>query len=149
MKFRYCALVLVFVCLIGCTKSDPRKAGLVPASGTITYNGLPLDNATIVFVPKDSSKQGAGALSGIDGKFALTTISDNDGAFPAEYSVYILKEESIHISDEELAELSRQGQTPPTPKSLIPIQYTNPAEPIINLTIPPTGNKNLLIELKD
>jgi hypothetical protein len=56
MKFRYCALVLVLVCLIGCKKSDPRKAGLVPAGGTITYNGSPLDNATIVFTPKDSSK---------------------------------------------------------------------------------------------
>jgi hypothetical protein len=137
------------VCLIGCTKSDPRKAGLVPASGTITYNGSPLDGAIIVFVPKDSSKQGAGALSGIDGKFTLTTISDNDGVFPVEYSVYILKEESIQISDEELAELSRQGKTPPIPKSLIPIKYTNSAEPIINITIPATGDKNLLIELKD
>jgi hypothetical protein len=149
MKFRYCALALVFVCLIGCTKSDPRKTGLVPASGTITYNGSPLGNATIVFTPKEANKQGAGALSGVDGKFILTTISDNDGAFPTEYSVYVLKEESIQISDEELMELSRQGKTLPTPKSLIPIQYTNPAEPIINITIPPTGDKNLLIELKD
>jgi hypothetical protein len=137
------------VCLIGCTKSNPHKTGLVPAGGTITYNGSPLGNATIVFVPKEANKQGAGALSGVDGKFTLTTISDNDGVFPVEYSVYVLKEESIQISDEELMELSRQGKTPPTPKSLIPIKYTNPAEPIINITIPATGDKNLLIELKD
>jgi hypothetical protein len=46
-------------------------------------------------------------------------------------------------------ELSRQGQMPPQPKSLIPTQYTDAANPIINLTIPPTGDKNILIELKD
>jgi hypothetical protein len=149
MKFRYCALVLVFVCLIGCTKNDPRKTGLVPASGTITYNGSPLGNATIVFVPKDSNKQGAGTLSSVDGKFTLTTVSENDGAFPIEYSVYVLKEETPQISDDELMKLSRQGKTLPESKSLIPIKYTNPAEPIINISIPTGGDKNLLIELKD
>jgi hypothetical protein len=149
MKFRYCVLVLVFVCLIGCAKSDPRKAGLVPVGGTITYNGSPLDNATIVFTPKDSSKQGAGGLSDASGKFKLTTISDQDGTYTGEYAVYVLKEEQIQISDEELLEYSRNGQTPPQPKSLIPTQYSNPAEPIINISIPTGGDKNLLIELKD
>ncbi|MDR1384098.1 MAG: hypothetical protein LBJ67_09670 [Planctomycetaceae bacterium] len=150
MKYQqYLIFVLVFACLIGCKKSDPRKVGLVPAEGTITYNGSPLDVATIVFMPKESNKQGAGALSGADGKFTLTTISDNDGAFPVEYSVYILKEEPLQISDEEIMEYSRQGKTPPKPKSLIPAKYMNPAKPILNFTIPATGDKNLLIELKD
>ncbi|MDR1053246.1 MAG: hypothetical protein LBL39_03635 [Planctomycetaceae bacterium] len=149
MKFRYCALVLVFVCLIGCTKSDPRKAGLVPVGGTITYNGSVLGNATVVFMPKDSNKQGAGGLSDASGKFKLTTISDQDGAYAGEYAVYVLKEEQIQISDEEMLEYSRNGQKPPQAKSLIPTKYTNPANPIINLTIPPTGDKNILIELKD
>ncbi|MDR1384027.1 MAG: carboxypeptidase-like regulatory domain-containing protein [Planctomycetaceae bacterium] len=150
MKYQqYLVLALIFVCLIGCKKIDPRKAGLVPAGGTITYNGSPLDGATIVFVPKESNKQGAGALSGADGTFTLTTISDNDGAFPVEYSVYVLKEEPLQISDEELMEYSRQGKTPPKPKSLIPIKYTNPTKPMLNFTIPVAGDKNLLIKLKD
>jgi hypothetical protein len=79
----------------------------------------------------------------------LTTISDQDGTYAGEYTVYVLKEEQIQISEEELLEYSRNGQTPPQPKSLIPIKYTNPAEPIINITIPTTGDKNLLLELKD
>jgi hypothetical protein len=142
-------LPFIFVCFIGCKETDSRKTGLVPASGTITYNGSPLDGATIVFMPKESNKQGAGAFSDTKGKFVLTTIGDNDGVFPGEYSVYVLKEETFQISDEELLQYSRQGKTPPKPKSLIPIKYTNPAEPIINLTIPTGGDKNLLIELKD
>ncbi|MDR1477835.1 MAG: hypothetical protein LBJ00_02725 [Planctomycetaceae bacterium] len=149
MKYQYIIFMLVFVCLIGCKKNDPRKIGLVPASGTITYNGSPLDGATIVFTPKDTSKQGAGALSSTNGKFVLTTISDNDGAFPVEYSVYVLKEESPQISDEELMEYARQGKTPPQPKNLLPVKYTNPDEPIINISIPATGDKNIIIELKD
>ncbi|MDR1491768.1 MAG: carboxypeptidase-like regulatory domain-containing protein [Planctomycetaceae bacterium] len=150
MKLQYVFLfLLIFACLIGCKKTDPRKAGLVSASGTITYNGSPLDGATIVFMPKESAKQGAGALSDASGKFALTTVSDNDGAYSGEYTVYILKEEPLQISDAEALEYSRQGKTPPKPKSLIPVKYTNPDQPLINFTIPAAGEKNLIIELKD
>jgi hypothetical protein len=151
MKYQYCLILfLIFTLLIGCKKTDTRKTGLVPAGGMITYNGLPLEGATIVLMPKSqTNQQGAGGLSGTDGKFRVTTISDNDGAFPGEYSVSVLKEESLQISDEELLEYSRQGKVPPKPKSLIPIQYSNPAKPLIFLTIPAAGDKNLVIELKD
>jgi hypothetical protein len=149
MKYQYCILSIVLACLIGCIQSDPRKAELVPAGGQITYNNSPLENATIVFMSMDSDKQGASALSDSSGKFTLTTISDKDGALAGEYSVYVLKEEFPNISDDELMELSRQGKTPPKPKSLIPVKYSDPGNPIININIPPTGDKNIQIELKD
>ncbi|MDR0608567.1 MAG: carboxypeptidase-like regulatory domain-containing protein [Planctomycetaceae bacterium] len=144
----FCLVLISTFLLVGCQKNDPRKKGLVPAGGTITYNGSPLAEATIVFTSK-TNQQGAGALSGTDGKFELTTISNKDGVLPGEYTVFVQKELFENLSDEELLEHNRQGKPSAKPKSLIPDKYTNPANPIINITIPETGNKNILIELKD
>ncbi|MDR1485659.1 MAG: carboxypeptidase-like regulatory domain-containing protein [Planctomycetaceae bacterium] len=133
----------------GCAKNDPLKEGLVPASGTITYNGLPLSEATIVFVSRNDNP-GAGALSDANGKFTLGTVGSKDGAFAGEYAVFVKKEFlDKQLTDEEYLEYSRQGKTPPAPKSLIPEKYTNPDATIITITIPEIGDKNILIELKD
>jgi hypothetical protein len=134
--------------LVGCQKSDPRKEGLVPAEGTITYNGSPLSEAIVMFVSK-ADKPGANALSGKNGKFELTTVSNKDGAFSGEYNVIIQKASFENLSDEEILELGRQGKEPPKPKSLIPEKYNDYNNPIINIIISETGNKNIVIELKD
>jgi hypothetical protein len=66
------------------------------------------------------NQQGAGALSGADGKFELTTFSSKDSVFPGEYTVFVQKEQFENLNDDELLEYSRQGKELPKPKGLIP-----------------------------
>ena len=59
------------------------------ASGTVTYKGEPVDHGDIVFSPIDAAK-GRAASAIIDkGSFALTTVSDRDGALPGQYRVTV------------------------------------------------------------
>jgi len=70
----------------GC--SDDGLGKRYPVSGTVTYNGKPVEKATISFVP--STGEGRGASGEItDGTYTLTTQSPGDGAFPGTYKVLI------------------------------------------------------------
>jgi len=63
-------------------------------SGTVTYNGQPVENGQISFVPVDQTKQRAanGFIQG--GRYSLTTVAPQDGALPGEYKVTITSKEA-------------------------------------------------------
>jgi hypothetical protein len=77
------ASVLAFV---GCGGDDLGKRYYV--SGTVKYKGAPVPKAVITFKPVKNEGRGAsGEVK--DGKYALTTASPNDGAFPGDYQVIV------------------------------------------------------------
>ncbi|MCA9132245.1 MAG: carboxypeptidase regulatory-like domain-containing protein [Planctomycetales bacterium] len=79
------------VCLLGCGEPQ-RGPKLVPASGSITYQGEPVEGATIVFLPQDHGFA-AVTTSDDEGNFSLRTpqASPSDGAAPGAYKVTIRK----------------------------------------------------------
>lgn len=81
--------ILVALGLLGIVAcSDDGLDKRYPVSGTVTYNGKPLEKGSINFVP--DAPEGRGALGEIkDGSYTLTTQSPGDGAFPGKYSVTI------------------------------------------------------------
>lgn len=63
---------------------------MAPASGTVTFNGKPLEGAEVVF-RSEAVPRNASGKTDAQGKFVLTTYEGNDGAILGEYKVTVAK----------------------------------------------------------
>jgi hypothetical protein len=63
-------------------------------SGSVTYNGQPVEKGQISFVPADLNKQRAANGFIQDGRYSLTTLTPQDGALPGDYKVTIVSKEA-------------------------------------------------------
>jgi hypothetical protein len=121
--------------------TDYGLGQLYPVSGTVTYNGTPLEKGQISFAPEDL-KTGVGASGSIEnGSYAMGTVGDKNGARPGKYKVVIIAKEDTEAqarAEFEKAESARSsgtkinmGKIPPefahkaakAAKSLIPAGY--------------------------
>lgn len=123
--------------LLGCGGGADRPA-MVPVSGTVNYNGSPVEGATVTFAAGTSARSSSG-LTDSSGKFKLTTFDTNDGAPVGEYVVTIAKFEqevgmdaSAGSSPEKMKEfMAKQqgmmsGQAPvEKPKAKLPVKYAD------------------------
>lgn len=139
--------------LIGCspgqdawTKSRPK---VVLVQGTVLYKGKPLEDATITFTNNETSTTAYGR-SGSDGKFTLTTFNNGDGATPGKQDVSVRKVLLIDKSKKEI-DTGASSVIPPLPEErwLIPQKFGNPETSELGLDIPETGNRKLILDLKD
>jgi len=82
-----------------------------PVSGTVTYNGNPLEKGKISFVPDDP--KGVGAAGDIEnGSYAVSTGGEKDGAVAGKYKVIIsAKEDSLAKAKADFAKDSK-GKDP-------------------------------------
>jgi hypothetical protein len=89
LKFVACvSTALALAAILGCgddTGLDKRY----PVSGTVKYNGKPVEKGRIDFIP---AKPGQGRAAGgdiTDGAYSLTTATKDDGALPGSYKVTV------------------------------------------------------------
>lgn len=92
-------VLAALVPLSGCTGSSLPT---VPVTGTVTYNGSPLEGATVSFIVKDSQDESARGASGTtdsQGVFRLQTLVSGNttvaGALPGDYAVMVSKREDF------------------------------------------------------
>jgi hypothetical protein len=108
------ALFGLCVCL-GCG-SETGLEGLVEVSGLITYDGKPVEAATVAFVPEGEGRAASG-MTDADGKFQLTTLKPGDGARPGRYKVTVSKVENLgpesQITAQEMSDMITKGKMPP------------------------------------
>lgn len=129
------------VLLAGCGGGDGPK--LVEASGTIMYDGKPLEDASIVFQP-DGGPVSTGRTDS-EGKFTLSTKGKPGapvGSGPvAVTAVEMLTDETDEskMSDEEVANMSRW---------LIPEHFGNVKTSGLKATVPAEGTTDLHFELE-
>lgn len=71
----------------GCGDGGPKT---YPVSGTVTLDDKPLAGATITFFP-DSGNNPAATLSDAQGKYAMSTRKQGDGAVTGSYTVTVTK----------------------------------------------------------
>jgi hypothetical protein len=102
-----------------------------PVSGTVKYQGQPVEKGTIAFEPvKPPIPEGRHASGFIEnGTYTLTTAVEGDGALPGDYKVVIssstvdMRELSkkqggmVHQGDEEFQKIVKNA------KSLVPKKY--------------------------
>ncbi|SFI63448.1 carboxypeptidase-like regulatory domain-containing protein [Planctomicrobium piriforme] len=141
----YWLLLTGAVIFSGCGQQSDRwkaqRPTVAPASGTVTFEGLPLEGAVVVFQPTAPDGIGASALTDSDGKFELKTFPPESGAVPGSYSVVIMKTDAEDQPSEDAA--------PVMVKSLIPIKYSIAAKSGLVADIPPSGLENISFDLKE
>ena len=83
-----------------------------PVSGTVTYNGKPLEKGKISFVPEDPKNVGAsGAIE--NGSYTLSTGGQDDGARAGKYKVTITaKEDAVRQGQGGFRQGSSKGARP-------------------------------------
>jgi len=143
MSFRWIGLLVTTV-LVGCTSAPTGDiVATVPASGTLTFNGAPLEYYQVAFFPENNRP--AIGITDTEGKFTLGTNSENDGAVVGIHRVaitYVGKPSDN--PDEGIMEFS----APPAPKYKIPGKYNAPDTSGLTLEIPSSGTSELTLELK-
>ncbi|MCL2119083.1 MAG: carboxypeptidase-like regulatory domain-containing protein [Planctomycetaceae bacterium] len=156
--------------LAGCEKSGHLK-GLVPAKGIITYDGQPISNATVTFVPDTVTPEHRGAYATTDerGRFIMTTLQPQDGLAPGKYKIVVRKFETSnnsHPTEEQWAAI--RGSAPPvspspqnlspaeaiarekaTRKHLLPGKYAEAETTDLEIEIGKKGDMNIQIDLQN
>jgi hypothetical protein len=147
MKRRICAarryaatlLAVLGFAAAGCGSADPNEARPVSAAGTITYQGKPLAQGQVQFVP-EKGRAASGTIE--NGRFVMTTFNEGDGAIPGLHKVGVIAVEQIPSGK------GKGKDSDPDSRDLIPPRYGNPHSSGISVEIPPEGNREIVIELK-
>lgn len=158
LRFSLCILVCaaVAVALTGC--SDGTDLGTSAVSGTVTYNGEPVEAANVAFVPTGEGAKMAAGTTDAQGKFTLTTVKAGDGAVPGSYQVAISKiEGGAAAGGEQTEEEARAaampgGSGPVAPvevKDLLPVKYKDAANSGFTAEVKAGGGNDFTFDLKD
>lgn len=137
----------------GCSKTD--KLGLKEVTGTVTYDGDPVDGAIVTLVPQAKSGRSATGTTNTEGQFKLGTVSAGDGAFPGEYNVTIRKYEVETSPYQRMTDMDEQQQASKAPlkvpkvQELLPEKYALAKTSGLTVTVEETGAKNLVFDLED
>lgn len=116
----FALMSLTFV--TGCGKSGPPMGRV---SGKVTYQGNPVPNATVTFLPAGEGGQAAIGITDSAGNYQLSTFGRNDGALVGTHRANIVARAAYEGKIPEgagealLEELQVQG------KPLIPQRYFN------------------------
>ncbi|MDR0338585.1 MAG: hypothetical protein LBI18_16050 [Planctomycetaceae bacterium] len=142
---RFLTLLILFGIIVletGCQKS---MLSVQSVTGTVTYQGNPVDEAVITFVARSTDKHGAAAITTSKGTYAMVTPGvKTSGVEIGDYDVFITKSISVDKAGnpipkgtgmETVIEGSAQATEYPAEKSLIPIKYNNPDKPLLNVTV--------------
>jgi hypothetical protein len=84
-------LLFVVVCFAwtGCS-GQPGRPETYPVSGTVTYRGKPVADATVTFLAPGAPRLASGETDA-SGRFRLTTFEPDDGAIPGTHVVAVKK----------------------------------------------------------
>jgi hypothetical protein len=85
--------LILTLAVAGCS-GDPDMIRAVPAAGTVTYKGKPLETGNIQF-HAEKGRSASGAIK--DGKFVLTTYEDGDGAVPGKHAVVVSASKEVRV----------------------------------------------------
>lgn len=150
---RLIPITLLTLPLLGCGggEDSAKKARpkTVNASGTITYNGKPLDFASILLEPQSNGGVAAMCRSDADGKFSLDAFPPDSGAVPGTYRVSVKKTEPAKQQTYDPANHDAPMAPQSTgPKSLIPPEFGEFSTSGLTIEVPAEGSDSLKVDLK-
>lgn len=93
--------VPALVVLASCGETDDGLGKRYPVSGTVTYNGNPLEKGEISFVTGDVSKNFGATGTITNGSYTLSMGGEGDGAQPGQYKVTISAKEDYREKAEQ------------------------------------------------
>jgi hypothetical protein len=130
---------VVSVSLTGCESRFPKT---VPVSGKVTWQGRPLPDGMVAFIPTTTGEghptRSAGGEIGAEGTYRLSSYRPNDGAQPGEYRVTVTSYSSR----------SRRGDVDVKQTiSRIPERYGKPSESGLTFRIPAEARGPLTFDI--
>lgn len=138
---------------LGCS-NQPARPKTYPVHGTVTFNGTPVEGATVTFVPKEGATgnpkpQAASAITDSSGRYSIGTFATGDGAVPGDYLVKVTKyrvtqqQQAGNDPESQMqAFLQHQqgAQQQAGPKNELPVKYENEKTSGLFLTVQPGDN---------
>ena len=132
---------------------------LYTVSGTVTYNGQPVEGASVQFVKVGGSRSSR-ATTDAEGRYKLGTYEDGDGAPAGEYVVIVTKREKSTETEDDIdddqpgaemsEEMERKQAEIPEPKSLLPAKYGNHSTtPFQKMSVTAEGPNEFELKLED
>ena len=120
----------------GCGGKDGPAT--IPATGTVLFQGKPVEGAHVTFSPQATGGHAAFARTDAEGRFELAT-SAGSGAVPGAYGVTVSKEttEGGLTAEQAQAYYEKHGQSPPPPKVIdqLPAKYKKTATSGLTATV--------------
>jgi major membrane immunogen (membrane-anchored lipoprotein) len=152
------AMLALLVVMASCG-TDDGLGKRYPVSGTVTYNGKPLEKGDISFVSEDLTKNYSASGAITEGSYTLSTGGNNDGAQAGKYKVTIKsKEEFVSKAQADFKKESGKDNPkfPPhftakaeaAAKSLIPAGYGDPRTTTLTAEVKEQSN-TIPFELSD
>lgn len=132
---------------VGCRQSEHPE--LRPVSGTVTYDGQPVSDATVAFSSPSSPRLATGRTDH-EGRFVLSSYDPQDGAAPGEYTVVVTKIE--HDDAQPALSMDEALETRPVrskSRNLLPKRYAAHETTPLQVVVPDEGADDLRFELSD
>jgi hypothetical protein len=126
-----------------CQRSDRPK--LYPVTGTITYDGKPLADATVTFLP-ENGKVAVGATDA-SGNYTLSTQGE-PGAMEGLFRISIVAMEQVKKYTPEEFEQLTDAERAKAHQSRIPTRYANPNGTELTATVTAAGPNNFSFNLE-
>lgn len=150
-----CAVVgCVLAC--GCGGGREGRHAVARVHGKVTYNGQPVDGATVTFYPDKPGVPVAAGTTDASGSYRLTTYEDSDGAAIGTHKVAIRKRATVDAGQvkappdagqaliDELQEASAEQGKP-----LLPERYFAPESSKLTAEVAEGKKNEINFDLKD
>ncbi|HVA51242.1 MAG TPA: carboxypeptidase-like regulatory domain-containing protein [Pirellulales bacterium] len=144
-----CIFTAAFVlALCGGCNSKPHVAGKT-VTGTVTYNGSPVEGASVSFISPTASGYGS---TDKEGRFTLRS-AQGEGVPVGEYKVTVVKTELPPTGKEATSDadyVPPDPDAPPAqPKDLLPAKYKLPESSQLSATVTEQGPNEVTLTLTD
>jgi hypothetical protein len=117
--------------------------GLAIVKGKVTYNGKPVPNGTVNFIPTGGAIPSATGEIQPDGSYSLQTFL---GSRPSEGAV-IGKHQVVVVAMQDMASRLPEERSP-LPPPIVPVKYTSPATSDLEVQVEDKEN-TIDLDLKD
>ncbi|QDT93183.1 carboxypeptidase-like regulatory domain-containing protein [Gimesia algae] len=137
---RCSALALFFPLffLQGCGGTEEKLPQRTAVSGIVTFDGEPVEGASITFRPVEESGQTANGRTNDEGQFQMGTFEGTDGVVAGDYIVMISKIKSKSIAKvlpEDDPNYDPDPQPEPPPENLLPEKYSQAETSGLTVTV--------------
>ena len=129
------AMAITIAGPIGCGDGRPQR---LPVTGTVLFQGRPVEGADVMFMPKDG--RAAMGSTNAKGRFELLTFEPGDGAIIGEHAVSIVKKV-------EAAPKSIANPYAPT-RDVLPKRYGSTRQSGLTATVKAGSENDFTFDLK-
>lgn len=149
----FCLAGLTLLVTAGCGGSGDSNPPTYPVSGVVTYQGAPVEGATVAFSTITEPIQSSSGVTDSEGRYQLSTFNADDGAQPGNYKIRVFKYERSEAPASPASEAEyvppAENEVPRQPKNLLPDTYFNIARTPLEFTVTESDSPQTYdIELK-